>query len=195
MFGWHTGANPRATLQRRHFLAGLATISFGTWARPAAALSLRGTLWDEVGQETGCDPHLLYAVALIESAAGSQPGWVVPHPLAIRAPQRPYYPSNLNDARQVIQNLKRSNELTHSAVGMMQIFVRWHRKRFGDVEELLDARKNVRVGAEILVEALQSAPNDRVLGIGRYHTWAQEPVARQYGASVVALWRQLRALA
>lgn len=185
---------PAALVCRRALLHVLAATALGVWAAPAQALPLVGTIWDAIGGEVGCDPHLLYAVALIESAAGARPGWVRPHPLAVRSPRRAYYPSNLAEAERLLAELKTAHALTDCAVGMMQIYVRWQGHRVPVVEDLLDPWKNVRLGATVLVESMASAPSDRALGIGRYHTWRQEAVARQYGASVLALWRQLKSL-
>lgn len=194
MFSPPVGPFRSPVLARRAVLGGLAVTALGVWSKPARALPLAGTIWEKVGLESDCDPHLLYAVALIESSAGKRPGWVAPHPLAVRAPQRPYYPADLGEAQRLLKSLANSQKLSHSAIGMMQIFVRWHRRRVDAIEDLLDPWKNVRIGAEILSEAMRSSPQDQVLGIGRYHTWRQETVARQYGASVVALWRTLRTL-
>ncbi|MBO8337197.1 transglycosylase SLT domain-containing protein [Pseudomonas aeruginosa] len=142
---------------------GLALLSSGN----AAALNLKGTVWEEASNQTcKVDPRLLYAVALVESK--SYAGKVVtPNPLALNISDVGHHPKNKAAAEKLLsEGLKRTNAI---AVGVMQISIRWNGSRVNKPSDLLDLRKNVFVGSQILCEMV-AGQNDLELAIGRYHT-------------------------
>lgn len=74
----------------------------------------------------------------------------------------------------------------------MQINLHWHGHRVEKPEQLLNPETNLKIGAVILAEAIQSAPNNLELGIGRYHSWQNVQAAVLYGRRVLALADQIR---
>lgn len=160
------------------------------FAGQAAALDLKGTVWEEMSARTcNLDPKLLYAVALVESKryAGD---FVTPNPLALNISDKGYHPSSRMKAETLLkEGLQKTR---HIAVGAMQVSLRWNGNRVKRPTDLLDLRKNVLVGSQILCEMI-NGQDDLVLAIGRYHTPnpALEDVARQYGTNVVQVWRRL----
>ncbi len=158
---------------------------------PAAALDLNGTIFSKVGEEQRIDPFLLYAVALAESAKSVGKGNIAPSIWALRAPSGAVYPFSLKQARSELARLTDEHGKMVD-VGLMQVNLRWHGHRVKHPSELLDPLVNIEVGAQILVEAILSASGDIELGIGRYHTWADEVRARNYGQRVLAIWRNIQ---
>lgn len=180
-------------MARRALLAGVAALALPLpFLRPARAegLSLRGTAWERTGRMAGLDPYLLYAVGYVESRLDRK-GRTGPWPFAVRTAVESYYPADFNAAMTLIHTLP-PKEIADADLGWMQVNVRWHGNRVPDVSHLLHPEINMRVGAGILREAIDSMPKDLELAVGRYHVWLDEPRARDYGRRVLALWHKLR---
>ncbi|WP_153039746.1 transglycosylase SLT domain-containing protein [Pseudovibrio sp. Ad37] len=158
---------------------------------PSAAVDLHDTIFSKVGEEQRIDPFLLYSVALAESAKSVGKGNIAPSIWALRAPSGAVYPFTLELALSELDRLTKAHGKMVD-VGLMQVNLRWHGHRVQHPSELLDPVVNIEVGAQILVEAILSAPDDIELGIGRYHTWADENRARNYGQRVLAIWRNIK---
>lgn len=73
---------------------------------------------------------------------------------------------------------------------MMQVNIRWHGHRVDDPTDLLDPLTNLRVGAAILREAMEST-DDWHVGIGRYYTWSDPKASRRYGERVMHFHKKL----
>ncbi len=174
---------------RRGFIAGAAAMMAGMLPR-AQALDLRNTPFAVTGQLARLDPYLLYAVSYVESRLDRK-GRTGPWPYAVRTTKESYYPPDLSSAMQLVMTLP-AQELADADLGWMQVNVRWHGHRVPDVSHLLHPDINMRVGAGILREAIDSLPRDLELAVGRYHTWMDEPRAREYGRRVLALRAELR---
>ncbi len=167
-------------------------------AGDAYAFSLKGTLWEKASQASLCkpDPLLLYSIALQESKSLVSKGMVAPQPLALRnQPRGAYFPSTLEEARHALGEFISEDRLTD--IGMMQINYRWNGSRVKSPAELLNPEVNVRVGAEILCEAIAANSMDIHLAIGGYHTRnpRREQDARKYAHQVMTIWRSLKRLA
>ncbi|WP_291333567.1 transglycosylase SLT domain-containing protein [Desulfovibrio sp.] len=156
---------------------------------PTRALDLSHTIWGVVGQERKIDPNLLLAVALVESKRYAGPGKISPHPWAIRDAAGPHFCKSLQEAKNLLTNPRANTD-----VGLMQVNLYWNGNRVKDPSDLLDPGTNIRVGADVLVEAIRSAPNDIILGIGRYHRPDDEIEARAYGTRVYSTWQNLTRL-
>jgi soluble lytic murein transglycosylase-like protein len=154
------------------------------------ALDLSRTLWAEAARPRGLDPYLLYAVALVESARVSG-GWARPWPWALNQAGRTSYPATSGAAlARMRDSLAAGRQVID--VGLMQVNVHWHGRRVESLDALLDPVTNVLLGADILAEAIASAPGDLALGVGRYHAWQDRPAAYRYGRKVLALADRLR---
>lgn len=75
----------------------------------ANALDLSGTVFEKVGLEKNIDPHLLYAVALAESAYSpvKNARGAAPYPWTLRLPNKPIYaPSKAHATEELFKVLK-----------------------------------------------------------------------------------------
>ena len=163
----------------------------------ANAFSLEGTVWERASENTHCkpDPLLLYSIALLESKTAAGKGMVAPHPFALRNSQRgAFFPGSESEARNYVPVFIKEDRLTD--IGIMQINYRWNGYRVNDPLDLLDPEINIRVGAEILCEAISANRTDIQLAIGGYHTRnpSREKDARKYAMGVMSIWRSLMML-
>ena len=156
-----------------------------------AGAALAGTLWETVAHRHGLAPHLLYAVALAESGRVRSGRTVSPWPWSLNTPGGSRYFESEAEARTALQTLLARHGPQALDVGLLQVNLHWHGHRVAEPAALLDARINLTVAAEILAQAIRSAPGDLELGIGRYHHWRDEGLARGYGRRVLALVRAL----
>lgn len=149
---------------------------------PLDRFDLSHTTWSQIARKHGLSPYLLYAVALVESSRGN--GLLVaPWPWAINHAGHSTYHLNRASALHEISTLQAKGQ--HSMdIGLMQINLRWQGQRVNHVHQLLDPKTNVEIGAQILSEALSTAPGDPILGVGRYHAWNNKAEAYRYGRRV-----------
>ncbi|PXX95993.1 transglycosylase [Halomonas sp. LBP4] len=155
-----------------------------------AEASLAGTMYEAPALEHNLDPVLLYSVALAESARGAD-SQLQPWPYTLRVlTEAGFYGQSREEATQQLQRYLQKHGSVD--IGIMQVNTRWHGHRVDDVTQLLDPSVGLRVGAEILRESIDSAPGDLVLGVGRYHNWADEERARNYGRRILAIYRNIR---
>ena len=162
-----------------------------TLSAPKGRDILQGTAWWQIAMERGLDPYILYAVALVESARINA-RLAAPWPWALNRQGRPIIPSSRLEARGIL-NEALNKGIRSIDVGLMQVNVRWNGHRVHRPDDLLDPETNIRVGADVLTEAIDSAPGDLALGIGRYHTgWRNDADAYRYGRRVLAIAQQIR---
>jgi hypothetical protein len=156
-------------------------------------LDLHGTHWVQIAHRHGLDPYLLYAVALTESARIRND---LAHPWvwALNRGGKSVYPESSAEALEQIRNQIKSGS-RNIDIGLMQVNLRWHRHRVGEIEDLLDPVTNIELGAQILQESIATAPGDLLLGVGRYHAWSNSSEARKYGDRVLRLADRLRSIA
>ena len=152
---------------------------------------LHNTLWAQVAKRHQLDPYVLYAVALVESRKDDAQNQSTPWPWALNHAGKAIIPKSKQEAVNALNQLLESGERSVD-VGMMQVNLRWHGHRVAKPENLLDPRTNLDVGASLLAEAMQSAPENRALGVGRYYSWKNRQAAIEYGQKVIALAEQLR---
>lgn len=168
----------------------VSLLGMASAAQGASNFDLKGTVWEEASSKTcNLDPKLLYAVALVESKyyAGRE---VSPNPYALNISDVGHHPANKQEATRLLNDgLEKTRAI---AVGAMQVSIRWNGSRVKSPSDLLDLRKNVFVGSQILCEMIQGQ-QDLALAIGRYHTPnpSLEHIARQYGQNVLRVWRRL----
>ncbi len=160
------------------------------------AFSLKNTYWSEVGEIKNVSPYLLYAIAIKETMMqkkDSEKGLITPHLWAMNSPTLPgkYYDNQL----ELIHNIKKltAKNIKNIDIGVMQINVKWHAYRVNSIYELTDPRTNIKVGADILNDALRST-NDVIKGVGRYHN-PKNKIALKYGSHVLNIYINLVKLA
>jgi hypothetical protein len=156
-------------------------------------VKLQNTLWWKIAKHHQLDPYILYAVALVESAKGTPSNHMTPWPWAINKSGKSITPGSQQEARTIL-NKTLAEGSRNIDVGLMQINLYWHGHRVGKPEQLLIPVTNLQIGALVLAEAIQSAPHDLVLGIGRYHSWQNTEAAVNYGRMVLAVANQIRAV-
>ena len=183
------------TLGRRRVLtAGVMAVGVGVCGRGLAddgsGFSLAGTLWAEIGRDYGIDPVLMYAIALVESGRGSAAGFYRPWPFAIGTREGGYFPPTRGEAEARLESL---GDLTWVDIGLMQVNYGVHSHRIEQAVSLLEPRTNIVTGGAILREALDSAPEDLELAVGRYHSWRQQR-SRYYGRVVLDVYANLQRL-
>jgi hypothetical protein len=162
---------------------------------PASAAGfLHGTLWETVAARVGLDPLLLYGVALQETRHGAGAQASAPWPFTLRGPDGPQFHATKAAAAQALRQLTARYRPLAIDVGLMQVNLRWHGDTVADPADLLDARTNLIVAADILAKAIASAPGDLELGVGHYHHWHDEARARAYGRRVLQMAEALSAL-
>ena len=182
------------TVGRRHFrrhlswIMALAMLLAPSWAVAAPRADLAGTIWDAAARSAGvADPLLLYAIALVESGYLADGGCYRPYPWTVRLPGGTVLPGSEAEARRIVRLLPPG---TNADIGVMQVNLAAHHDMVVHAEDLVAPVQNIFVAARILAEALDSAPLDLELGIGRYHSW-DEQRARTYGRRVLALYLSL----
>lgn len=154
---------------------------------------ITNSVYGNVARRYGLDPHILYAVSLMESARLAESESVgkrkvAPTRYALNSKGKAYYfetreeaENKLNEILQVTDNVD---------VGLMQINVRWHGNKVSKASDLFDIETNLSVGAEILRNGINST-FDNCLGVGRFHTWSDEEKARVYGCRVIRIYNKL----
>ena len=152
---------------------------------------LHNTLWWKIAHRHHLDPYILYAVALIESAKGSSLNNVRPWPWSINKSGKSIIPDSQQEAQTILSKTLAEGS-RNIDVGLMQINLHWQGHRVDKPEQLLNPVTNLQIGALVLAEAIQSVPNDLVLGIGRYHSWQNVNAAIAYGRKVLAVADQIR---
>lgn len=153
-----------------------------------ASFSLKNTIFEKVGIEQGIDPVLLYSMALTESARSHGNNTLKPSPLVIRSAKGAQYFTTKTEAVDALrQELATTNRID---IGMMQINLRHHDKH--DPISLLDPYTNLTYAAQILKKTMSST-DDKVLGVGRYHSYRTER-ALWYGSYVWQIYRNLTEL-
>jgi len=151
-------------------------------------LKINQTVWGEVGRSKGIDPYLLYSIALVENRRVWNDGKVRPWPWTIYARGKGYYPETREEALKLLQDLLAVTQ--NVDIGLLQVNFGYHQKKVTAPEDLLDFRKNIETGAEILKIAMNST-QDPILGVGRYHSWREER-AKYYGQRVVSVYHELK---
>ena len=152
---------------------------------------LQNTLWWQIANRHQLDPYVLYAVALVESAKRNGSSHITPWPWAINKSGKAIIPASQQEARSILTKALAEGS-RNIDVGLMQINFRWHGHRVDKPEHLLNPVTNLQIGALLLAEAIQSAPNNLVLGIGRYHSWQNVSAVVAYGRKVLAIADQIR---
>ena len=148
--------------------------------------SLEGTIFQEVAAEHQVDSLLLYSIAIAESATEAGNGNIQPYPYVFRTKDGAEYFNTFAEAKEALAAvLERTKKVD---VGMMQINLYYHPQ--DDPFSLLDPATNLNVAARYLKETMASTDNP-VLGVGRYHNWADEERANWYGDHVWQIYNNL----
>lgn len=143
----------------------------------------------EAAESAGLDPALVYAVALVESGVAWTDGQRRPSPYVMRIAGQGIHAESLAQIREV-WDVAEAQSARIEDVGPMQINLRWHGSRVNHPQDLLDPAINLRVGAAILRESLDAAP-DLITGIGRYHHSTHSQRTAWYAGQVLRQYRKI----
>lgn len=139
--------------------------------------------------EAGLDPLLVYAIALVESGVRWSDGTRRPSPYVLRIDGRGVHAGSLEEIQEVWTAAEQQGARIED-IGPMQVNLRWNGHRVGNPRDLLDPSVNLVVGAQVLREELDKAP-DVVTGIGRYHHKRHESRIQWYAGKVLRTYRGL----
>lgn len=153
---------------------------------PVQAIGLEQSPWRHIAESVGVDPFLLYAIALMESGRLEGESQIAPWPWALNVEGEAFFPTSRDEAVQLLA----AHHGKSVDVGLMQVNIRWHGHRVTSPRDLLEPTTNLKIGATILKEALDSEPGDLTVGLGRYHS-ASPDRGRAYAQTVIALYRHL----
>ena len=170
-------------------------VLIGSLSSASEAKFLQNTIYDQVAQEHGLDPILLYSVSLRESgfSPASKRSFQQPWPWAICYEGGSFFAKNKKEAEHKLRELKNSG-YTSIDVGLMQINLLWHKDKIAPNTDIFDPLTNLRIGAKILKNALNSCKGDLVTGIGRYHTWTANRRQAGYVVKVLSTYKQISKL-
>lgn len=150
--------------------------------------SLDGTMFEAVGEATSIDPLLLYSIAITESAAGVGKGGIQPQPYVFRTDSGPRFFDSLEEAQKALADVLKTTK--NVDVGMMQVNLLHHPQ--SEPLKLLEPVRNLTVASQILKTSMSST-SDRVIGVGRYHSW-RDDFAQWYGSRVWQTYQNLESL-
>lgn len=173
---------------KKHLFTGWLLL---TSATVSAADPIAGTLFEKVAAEKGLDPVLLYSVAMAESGfkptGSSQPK---PWPWTIAHKDGAFFGNTRTDAERELNRLA-GQDIQSIDIGLMQINTVWHAKNRSN-RALLDPETNLKLGADILKNALKSAHGNWLIGIGRYNSWTNKETQAKYAVRVLKIYRTLK---
>jgi soluble lytic murein transglycosylase-like protein len=148
------------------------------------------SVWSQAGAEYNVDPLLLYSVALVETCTSLPDGSVAPTPWVVRIQGNLVEGSRADVVNAITQ--ARARGLVVQDVGVMQVYYPLHSKMEPDPIALLSPKRNVEVGAQILVAAMHET-NDPIMGLGYYHSHDAR-LAKYYGTAVNTVYHRLQQL-
>lgn len=169
----------------------LILVALHTNAPAQDLLSLKGTIFEEVGSSHQIDPLLLYSVAIVESGTGTGigKGYIRPYPYVLRTDEGAvFYKTSEEASFALSQIIKKTHKVD---IGMMQLSLKWHPQ--AEPLKLIDPRTNLIAAATYLKETMAST-SDPVLGVGRYHNWGDVNRANWYGQRVWQVYNNLTSL-
>lgn len=169
IFATSTASGTPSSAQQGSSESAMAVVS-GWFERAKEFAECSSNPWLAEAERHALDPLLVYSIALTESRTKWSDGWVRPCPYCLRVGTTAHRPATKAEAVALMrEGIAAGERITD--VGVMQVNAHVHGKRVGgDVTRLLDVRENIRVGAEILAEAVSSS-GDLSTGLGRYHSW------------------------
>ena len=158
----------------------------------ANEFTLKGTVYEKVGNAANIDPALLYALTCVESSIeGDIAGYMRPYPWTLRYGNKPFYGKNKAHAVAELKRILARHRNASVDIGLAQINSRWHGYRVKSLLDLLDPQTNLTVAAQILNENFKRYPNDAFRAIGAYHSFDAAKSIR-YARYVVRVYSSLK---
>lgn len=165
-----------------HQASVLCLLSLVAWTASAETQSTPPPAYQRAAHDAGIPAAVLYAVALQESGVTLRDRHIPwPWTLNVAGQARRFQTSEAacTDLRRSLRDVPH----TRIDVGLGQINVGYHAKRFDHPCDLLDPYRNLSIAAAILREHHKSG-EDWLFAIGRYHRPAGGAPAARYRRSV-----------
>ena len=145
-----------------------------------------------IAAEQGIPKKLLYAVAMVESRRFYK-GKARPWPWTLNVSGKPYF---FKTKKQALRKLNREVQAGNMnvAIGIMQIYWRYHKNSFDRPGDILEPYANVSYGASYL-RRLYIKHGNWITAIGKYYSGSATPEglahAKEYSEKVVKQWEKL----
>ena len=148
--------------------------------------------YEQVAMVYNVPPKLLYAVAMVESRKRYQTV-TRPWPWTLNISGKPYFFANKEETvSRLQQEINQGNRAV--AIGLMQIYWRYHHDQFQDPAQALDPVTNLTYGAQYLRKLYQTE-QDWYLAVGQYYSGRKTPEgmkkANNYADKVMVQWEKL----
>lgn len=154
---------------------------------------LKDSYWESIAIERNLDPAILYSVALKEARLPTLKGDVIPYPWTVRSSLGGKRYDTYEDAKAALITALLTSPPKTIDIGIMQVNWHYHNHRVKSAFDLLDPKTAIKIGADILSEAINSQPGDLAIGIGRYYS--NNPIrAKQYGEEIIRIANELNKL-
>ena len=125
--------------------------------------------FDQVAHEYAIPSDVFYAIALQESGRYTERYGYGVWPWALNINYTTHYPESYAEAVELIEKTRATGS-EWIAVGMMQIYWKYHKQRFDENPYYaLDIATNLRLGAQIFSEALTHHDGDVWKAVGFYY--------------------------
>jgi len=123
-----------------------------------------------ISEKVGVPAKVLYAVAKVESGNYSRyMNKRLPWPWTLNIEGVSHFYANKHQAVKALNDYLKTGHQS-VAVGLMQIYWRWHKLSLKNPEKALDPYYNIKVGAQYLKEMHKQSHGDWWKAIGLYHT-------------------------
>ena len=154
---------------------------------------LKDSYWETIAVERNIDPAVLYSVALKEARLPTLKGDVRPYPWTIRSSLGGKRYDSYKEAKLALIKALLTSPPKTIDIGIMQVNWHYHNHRVKSALDLLDPKTAIKIGADILSEAIKSHPEDLAIGIGRYYSNNVDR-ARAYGKEVLRMANEINKL-
>lgn len=144
-------------------------------------------IWRRAGGEHKIDGLILFAISVHETGKRDPESPLKPWPYSVNTPKGPIYAADRAAAERLLVEWENDDRLD---IGLMQVNLGVHRERVSDPLHLIDPATNVRIGAQILAEAIAVEHGDVWAGVGRYHS-ADPKRSQPYVTEVEEVFRRL----
>ena len=141
----------------------------------------------DVGQSTGIEGCLLYAIAMQESATALTSGKTKPWPWTINMKGNSFRFNDKQDAIIKVKSLLSINK--NIDIGLMQINYYWHRQRFDTLDDMFDPMLNLKMAAVIFNEGLKIT-KETWKAVGYYHSPGNVSHSTIYTQKVKSKWEK-----
>jgi soluble lytic murein transglycosylase-like protein len=156
------------------------------------AKELVPSVYISIAERHNVPQKLLYAVAMVESRTLYK-GKARPWPWTLNVSGKPFFfDTKIEALHKLNSEIQAGNK--DVAIGIMQIFWRYHKNSFDRPGDILDPVANVTYGAKFL-RRLYERHGDWITAVGKYYSGSSTPKgvahAKEYAGKVAEQWEKL----